>query len=167
MAFRDFFQVAVLMGCVLTLGCGGTSGSVEHDAGEDPPPSSGENPPRNPDQPAPNSDRPPESSDRPPQSPSALGGGGRLQTLCTRLCEVIDRCDSDDRSQEVDDLCDDGACLIPADVGVDVPCVAEVIDVLDCALGLSNLCDDDSPLGAGEATQCRSALEGLSRCREP
>ena len=169
MAFRNVFGLALLLGGVLAVGCGGSSGKVTHDLGDDPPPTSGDQPPLNPDRPSGSDDQPPSSSGRPPSNPDSPSGG-RLQELCSKLCEVIDRCDTGANMDGMDtsDLCSEGGCRLPPGiVETAIPCGNEMIALLDCALGLSNLCAaDGSPQDEANEQQCREAIQGFERCDE-
>lgn len=163
MALKKLFGVALLLG--VAAACGGTTGKATYDADGDQPPANEDQPPKSSDQPGNSYDRPPGSSERPPSNPGAPGGGGgRLQSLCNKLCELVDSCDLGDMGGLEGGLCAEGACLLPAEAETQAPCVNEAIDFLDCILGLGNLCSDDGPSEASLG-RCQQSIEAAQRCQ--
>lgn len=169
MALRKLFAVAMVLGGTLAVGCGGTTGKSAFDPVDDDAPSNTDQPPANPDQPSGSDDRPPSSNpDRPPSNPDSPGGG-RIQELCDKLCEVVDRCDTGMNmgDAEVGELCGMGFCTIPAGTPVQVPCLDEIIGLFDCALSLPNLCAaDGSPQDEANQRVCQDSLESFGTCFE-
>lgn len=166
MAFRKLFAVTVVLGAALAVGCGGTTGKSAFEPADDQAPNNGtDQPPLNGDQPTTNPDRAPSnSSDRPPLNPDSPGGG-QLQELCDKLCQVVDRCDLDMGDVNASELCGMGFCTIPAGVQVQVPCVDEIVSLFDCALSLPNLCaPEDSPQAEANAAKCLDSFETFSSC---
>jgi hypothetical protein len=62
-------------------------------------------------------------------------------------------------------LCEQGSCMLPADV--QFPCAHELVGLLDCALGLSDLCaPDGSELDEANALECRDSVQAYERCSD-
>jgi hypothetical protein len=164
--------VAIVLGGTLAVGCGGSTGKVAFDPGDDEAPNNaGDQPPLNGDQASNNPDRPPSNTDRPASNPDGLGGG-RFKELCNKLCEFVDRCVDGTRmddSIELTEVCaQDGCSKIPAGAEARVPCLQESLDLFDCILSLPNLCsvassgEDDAP----GAEACHDAVEASAACAE-
>jgi hypothetical protein len=169
-ALRKLFAVAMVLGGTLAVGCGGATGKSAFDPVDDEPPNNAtDQPPANPDRPSGNTDRPPSSNpDRPPSNPDSPGGG-RIQELCDKLCQVVDRCDTGMNMGDTDvgALCEMGFCTIPAGTPVQVPCLDEIIGLFDCALSLPDLCAaEDSSQAAANQQACRDPFEGFGTCFE-
>ena len=63
------------------------------------------------------------------------------------------------------EFCAQGSCMLPANV--QIPCATELVGVLDCALGLSDLCaPDGSDVDEANALECRDSVQAYARCSD-